>query len=79
MRTPITYYGGKQTMLKHIMPLIPKHEIYSYADRCGWIIHTVERQLSASKKVEAHCKQEEWIVCNYPEPTRQGELNLFAT
>lgn len=28
MRTPITYYGGKQTMLKHIMPLIPKHEIY---------------------------------------------------
>lgn len=28
MRTPITYYGGKQTMLKHIMPLLPKHDIY---------------------------------------------------
>lgn len=23
MKTPITYYGGKQTMLKHILPLIP--------------------------------------------------------
>lgn len=29
MKTPITYYGGKQTMLKHIMPLIPSHKIYT--------------------------------------------------
>lgn len=29
MKTPITYYGGKQTMLKHILPLIPKHDIYT--------------------------------------------------
>jgi DNA adenine methylase len=28
MKTPITYYGGKQTMLKHIRPLIPEHELY---------------------------------------------------
>lgn len=28
MRTPITYYGGKQTMLKHILPLLPQHEIF---------------------------------------------------
>lgn len=28
MKTPITYYGGKQRMLKHILPLIPKHELY---------------------------------------------------
>jgi DNA adenine methylase len=28
MKTPITYYGGKQTMLKYIMPLLPKHDIY---------------------------------------------------
>jgi DNA adenine methylase len=28
LKTPITYYGGKQTMLKHIRPLIPKHNIY---------------------------------------------------
>lgn len=25
MKTPISYYGGKQTLLKHILPLIPKH------------------------------------------------------
>lgn len=28
MKTPISYYGGKQAMLKHILPLIPVHQIY---------------------------------------------------
>ncbi len=28
-KTPITYYGGKQTMLKHIIPLVPKHTLYT--------------------------------------------------
>lgn len=28
MKTPISYYGGKQSMLKHILPLIPKHDTY---------------------------------------------------
>lgn len=28
MKTPITYYGGKQTLLKHILPLIPPHRLY---------------------------------------------------
>ncbi len=28
MRTPISYYGGKQNMLKHILPLIPEHQLY---------------------------------------------------
>jgi len=31
MKTPITYYGGKQLMAKHILPLIPEHHIYSEA------------------------------------------------
>jgi DNA adenine methylase len=30
-KTPITYYGGKQTMLKHLLPLIPKHTLYTEA------------------------------------------------
>lgn len=34
MKTPITYYGGKQTMLKHILPLIPEHALYTEAF-CG--------------------------------------------
>lgn len=29
MKTPITYYGGKQLMLPYILPLIPNHEIYT--------------------------------------------------
>lgn len=28
IKTPITYYGGKQSMIKDILPLIPKHKIY---------------------------------------------------
>lgn len=34
MKTPISYYGGKQTMLKHILPIIPPHKIYTEAF-CG--------------------------------------------
>ena len=30
-RTPISYYGGKQIMLKYILPLIPEHQIYTEA------------------------------------------------
>ncbi|MGH1387859.1 DNA adenine methylase [Kordia sp.] len=30
-KTPIAYYGGKQTMIKTILPLIPKHEVYTEA------------------------------------------------
>jgi DNA adenine methylase len=28
MKTPITWYGGKQNMVKHILPLIPEHSVY---------------------------------------------------
>lgn len=28
MKPPLTYYGGKQRMLGHILPLIPKHQLY---------------------------------------------------
>lgn len=28
MKTPISYYGGKQNMVNHILPLIPPHKIY---------------------------------------------------
>lgn len=30
-KTPISYYGGKLTMLKYILPLIPQHRIYTEA------------------------------------------------
>lgn len=28
LKTPVTYYGGKQLMARHILPLIPKHVLY---------------------------------------------------
>jgi len=28
MKTPISYYGGKQMMLRHILPMIPAHTTY---------------------------------------------------
>ncbi|MEI6683614.1 MAG: DNA adenine methylase [Bacteroidota bacterium] len=28
LKTPISYYGGKQQMLRHILPLIPAHHLY---------------------------------------------------
>lgn len=28
LKTPISYYGGKQQMLRHILPLIPNHNLY---------------------------------------------------
>lgn len=31
MKTPVTYYGGKQGMLKDILPLIPAHNTYTEA------------------------------------------------
>lgn len=30
-KTPISYYGGKQNMLRHILPNIPPHRIYTEA------------------------------------------------
>lgn len=31
LKTPISYYGGKQSLLKEILPRIPKHKIYTEA------------------------------------------------
>lgn len=28
-KTPITYYGGKQSLLKSILPLVPEHNLYT--------------------------------------------------
>ncbi|WP_099463868.1 DNA adenine methylase [Parabacteroides provencensis] len=34
LKTPISYYGGKLPLLKHILPLIPKHTLFTEAF-CG--------------------------------------------
>ena len=61
---------------KFMLTMYPNDNIQLYAEQNGWVIHSVERQISACK--ENRRKQEEWIVCNYPEPARQSEFNLFA-
>jgi DNA adenine methylase len=29
LKTPITYYGGKQKLLQHLLPRIPEHKLYA--------------------------------------------------
>jgi len=48
---------------KFMLTMFPYKLIKEYADREGWIIHRVERTISAS--LESRRKQEEWMVCNY--------------
>ncbi|MFV0266980.1 MAG: DNA adenine methylase [Draconibacterium sp.] len=31
LKTPISYYGGKQTLMRHIKPLVPEHVTYTEA------------------------------------------------
>lgn len=47
MKTPITYYGGKQTMLKHILPLIPEHKLYTEAFCGGAAVFFAKRPVEA--------------------------------
>ncbi|MDL2291560.1 DNA adenine methylase [Bacteroides sp. OttesenSCG-928-F21] len=47
MKTPITYYGGKQTMLKHILPLIPRHKLYTESFCGGAAVLFAKRPCSA--------------------------------
>ena len=43
-----------------------------YARKNGWIIHRIERTISASKSNRR--RQEEWMVCNYEE---RAQASLF--
>ena len=29
IKTPISYYGGNQSVISHILPLVPQHEVYT--------------------------------------------------
>lgn len=51
---------------KFMLTMFPLPMIGEYANRNGWIIHRVERTISASKTNRR--KHEEWMVCNYDAP-----------
>jgi DNA adenine methylase len=46
-KTPITYYGGKTGMLKHILPNIPEHAIYTEAFFGGGAVFFAKEQSSS--------------------------------
>lgn len=56
---------------KFMLTMFPYEPIELFADRNGWVIHRVERMITASKT--SRRKQEEWMVCNYEE-SRQRTL-----
>lgn len=60
---------------KFMLTMFPDGDIKAYADREGWIIHTVERTISASKT--SRRKQEEWMVVNYDINAERGIRTLF--
>ena len=48
---------------KFMLTMFPHNMIQEFVDNCGWKIHTIERQITASK--ESRRRQEEWMVTNY--------------
>lgn len=58
---------------KFMLPMFPFDRITRYARKNGWIIHRVERVISASKT--SRRRQEEWMVCNYEE---RAQASLFG-
>ncbi|RZJ92026.1 MAG: DNA adenine methylase [Chryseobacterium sp.] len=47
LKTPISYYGGKQSMLKHILPMIPDHKVYGEVFFGGGAVFWAKEQAEA--------------------------------
>ena len=47
-----------------MLTMYPHKTIEEYAEAHNWVIHKVNRQVSACK-TESRRVQEEWMVCNY--------------
>lgn len=81
MRTPISYYGGKQTMLKHILPLIPPHRIYTEAFCGGAAVLFAKRPAEAEviNDINIELTNFYWMakVC-YPELKAQIDKTLHS-
>lgn len=70
MKTPISYYGGKQTMLKHILPLIPEHAIYTEAFCGGAAVLFAKEPVACEviNDINAKIVNFYWMAqCYYPE------------
>ena len=60
---------------KFMLTMFPLPMIEKYALKNDWIIHRIERTISASKT--SRRKQEEWMVCNYKN-TMGKQITLFG-
>lgn len=60
---------------KFMLTMFPNDVIKDYADKNGWIIHSIERHITACR--DNRRRQEEWMVCNYVQPMQQQSLDLF--
>ncbi|HBX45570.1 MAG TPA: methyltransferase, partial [Porphyromonadaceae bacterium] len=81
MKTPITYYGGKQNMLKHIMPLIPAHTIYceSFAGGAAVFFEKQPSQMDVINDLNGELINfYRTIVCNYEELKREINRTLHS-
>lgn len=62
-RTPLSYYGGKQRMLQHLLPLIPEHVIYTEAFAGGAALYWAKEpsQVEVINDLN-HCVSAFWRV-----------------
>lgn len=70
---PFTYYGGKQTMLRHIMNILPPHKTYVEPFAGGasvfWNKRPAEVEVLNIGKSDKRLRATEILVFNYDEPT----------
>lgn len=66
----------EQVKGKFMLTMFPYKAIEDAATKNSWVIHRVERTISASK--DSRRKQEEWIVCNYAKSDVNGQIELFT-
>ena len=81
LKTPITYYGGKQTMLKHILPLIPDHSVYTEAFCGGASVLFAKEPVPCEviNDINAEIINFYWMAkCYYPELKTEIDKTLHS-
>jgi DNA adenine methylase len=81
LKTPITYYGGKQQMLRYILPLIPKHKIYTEAFFGGGAVFWAKEPAKVEFINDINGEVINFykvLKCNYSELKREIDATLHS-
>lgn len=81
MKTPITYYGGKQTLLKHILSLIPEHSVYTETFCGGAAVLFAKKPVPCEviNDINAEIINFYWMAkCYYPELKAEIDKTLHS-